>query len=148
MGHNVIVAVCFLPERNTGIVCHNRHCKRQLHSLSFHVGNGFRRIKMGHHQHIHRMLLQILIQIFRHSSVKIINRGFFRKFADSHSQLISGTKQSGSLFYNLNIAVSHQFGNAFSCQTEIIKNIGFIASVLHFFRNGPGGGIVAASCIT
>ena len=103
---------------------------------------------MGHHQHIHRMLLQVLIQIFRHSSVEIVNRGFFRKFADSHSQLISGSKQSGSLFYDLNISVPHQFGNAFSSQGEIIEDIRLVASVLHFFRNGPGGGIVAASCIT
>ena len=148
MGHNVIVAVCFLPERNTGIVCHNRHCKRQLHSLSFHIGNGFRRIKMGHHQHVHRMLPQILIQILRHSSVKIVNRGFFRKLTDSHSQLISGSKQPWSLFYDLNISVSHQSGYAFSGQSEIIENISLVASVLHFLRNGPGGGIVAASCIT
>ena len=86
--NHIIVTVRLFPERDTGIIRHHRHRERKLHTLSLHIGNGFRRIQMRHDDRVHRMFLQIRRQVDCHLPVDIIDRRTAEKPADKHADLI------------------------------------------------------------
>ena len=133
---NIVITLGFLPKRNAGIVRHHRYCKGKFHPFSFHVGNGLCRIKMRHHNHIYWIFFDILSEIFSHTAIYIVYRGFPGNPAYTHSQLIDNAKKPGSPFHDLHVSISHQPGHSLSCKSEIIQHIGFISLLKHCLCNG------------
>ena len=147
MRGDIIVHIRLLPEGNTGIVRHHRHCKRQLHPFSLHICDSLRRIKMWHDQHIHRILCKIPVQIFGHAAIHIIHRRLSCQPAYQHSQLVYQPEKLRRLFDNLYIPVTHQPGYAFSSQCQVIHHISLISLPGHGFCNGSPCGIMSAASI-
>ena len=145
---NVIIRVRLLPERNAGVIGHNRYRERQLHPLALHIGDGFRRIDVGHNQHIHRVFFNEAFEIFRHKTVYIVHKRFARNSAYEHSELVGKAEQPRSFFNNTDISVADQLGDALSRQCQIVQHICFIPVSGHGFRNRVRGGIVSAAGIT
>ena len=145
---NIIVAVGFFPERDTGVVCHHGHRKRQSKPISSHISNRFCRIKMWHNDRIHRIFLKIFFQIACHSGICIIHRRFFHQSTYHHSKFIRHAKHGRCFFNNLHITIPDQFWYSFSGKRQIIQHFCTFTMLADCFCDRLCRRIMSAACIT
>ena len=100
---------------------------------------------MGHYNHIHWIFLDVLVQIFGHAAVHIINWGFPGNAAYAHSKLICNSKKSGRFLDDLDVSVPYNSGYTLSCKSKIIQHIGFISPPGHSLCNSTACRVVSAS---
>ena len=146
--NHIIVAVRLFPERDTGIIRHHRHRERKLHSLSLHIGNGFRRIQMRHDNHVRRMFLQIRRQVDCHLPIDIIDRRTTEKPADKHADLIQKSEQTRGNLYRLHIDVTDRPRDLLSCKLKIIQHHRLVPMRTESLRNRACRRVVSTACIT